>query len=120
MELKEFIKGSLLDIMSAIHEAQLSWHEEVGKGAINPGRMDKMDDIDHHGRQVEFDVAVTVATGATAKANAGIKVVGLDFGGTGQLNSDNTSVSRIRFTVPIIPPVMVVKDHENEAPKDLV
>nr|WP_314529070.1 hypothetical protein [uncultured Brevundimonas sp.] len=107
MELKAFIKASLLETMNAIYEAQTEWRETVGKGAINPAWEDTSD-LHRYSREIEFDVAVTAAKSASGKANAGIKVMSLDIGAGGQVGSENSTVSRIKFTVPIVPPVAVI------------
>ena len=107
MELKDFIKTTLLETMTAIHEAQVEWQANVGKGAINPAWEDTSD-LHRYGREIEFDVAVTAATSASGKATAGIKVMSLDIGAAGQIGSENSTVSRIKFAVPIVPPVQII------------
>lgn len=104
MELKDFVKATLLETMNAIHEAQTEWKKTVDKGAINPAWEDTSE-LYRHVREIEFDVAVTAATNASGKANAGIKVLALDIGAGGQVNSENSTVSRIKFVVPVVPPV---------------
>ena len=56
-------------------------------------------------QEVEFDIAVTVSDEEKAGVNAGIKVVGLSAGGEDSAISKTSKISRIRFTIPIIPPV---------------
>lgn len=107
MELKDFIKTTLLETMTAVYEAQTEWQQTIGKGAINPAWEDTTD-LHRYGREIEFDVAVTASTNASGKANAGIKVLSLDIGAGGQMGSENSTVSRIKFTVPIVPPVQVI------------
>ncbi len=107
MELKEFVKASILETMAAIHEAQVEWKASVGKGAINPA-WEGTDQLYKHVREIEFDVAVTASSSQLGKANAGIKVMSLDIGAGGELGRQNSTVSRIKFVVPVVPPVDVI------------
>src|SRR5438034_9685323 len=50
---------------------------------------------------VDFDVAVMVNEGADKKGGAGLFVAGLGLGGQVAASSSNSSVSRIKFTVPL-------------------
>ena len=88
MELKAFIKESLVEIGQAIHEANaeienspfMLRHTEQGKTT-----------------GIEFDVAVT--TKETSGVKGGITVWGIGIGATAQ--DANEKVSHIRFTVMI-------------------
>lgn len=108
MELKEFIKSSLLEIMGGVHEAQTQWNEgESNRGIINPawGKPNE-----RHVSIVSFDVAVTAGSSNDGTVKGGIKVWGLDFGGKAtEMRSDST-VSHIKFDVPIIPSTIEVRE----------
>jgi hypothetical protein len=54
---------------------------------------------------VEFDVAVTAGTDQSAGAGGSIKVLGLQLGTEGAVKYENSSVSRVKFSVPVIWPV---------------
>ncbi len=111
MELKDFIKTALTDIVNAIDEAQ----SEVGdKATIMPYGRKK----DERGRDIgrkadftniDFDIAVSSASGenATTKGKGGITVTG--FAGIGlskgaEVTNSTENVSRIRFSIQIILP----------------
>lgn len=108
MDLREFIKATLLDLMSGIHDAQTEWHARTdGTGAINPawgGAGEK------HVQEVSFDVAVTAETARADKGSAGIKVMGIGIGGELADSATNSTVSRIQFKVPVIAPVIAVTE----------
>ena len=91
MELKEFVKKSLLGIIQGVKESV----DECG-GEIYISRDDKS------GRMVEFDIAVSVESINTTSGKAGIRV--LEFvqasGNIGNETKDST-VSRIRFGVSL-------------------
>lgn len=116
MELQAFIKTTLLEIMGGIRDAQKEWSETTdNNGVINPAWDKASED---HTKTVNFDVAVTAETSAQTDAGAGIKVWGVGLGGSVSDTDRNSSVSRIQFEVPIIPPVIVVRD-EPGRPLDL-
>lgn len=113
MELKEFIKTALADIVSAVRETQ----EEVKEyAAIAPlmtsGERTKavrMKDGIAHISNIDFDVAVTTETKESADAGikAGITVASILNIGVGS-KSDGTesyqNISRIRFSIPVLLP----------------
>jgi hypothetical protein len=112
MELQEFIKESLIQIVEGVSEAQ----EEVrSKGAvINPtnlqfdskqipgtGNTEKDKNIS---RLIDFDIAVTTTEGSKTKGGIGIHVGMIGLGSTGQSEAQNSSMSRLKFSVPILFP----------------
>jgi hypothetical protein len=115
MNLKEFLTPTIVEIMEGLQEAQ----EQVGgKGMVNPpsvqsskGRSlvlregDESSRFDgRHVHMVEFDVAVTAASGAESKAGAGLLVAAIGLGVQAQKSQENTAISRIRFEVPVAYP----------------
>ena len=88
MELKEFVKSVLKDVVDAVEETRKESSRDMH---LNAGKDE---------RTVEFDIAVTVedVTGGTGKA--GIKVFSVIEGG-GELSKElkNSSASRIKFGV---------------------
>lgn len=107
MELKELVQRSLIDVLTAIHDAQVEWKGSIDKGAINPV-WNNTSKLHEHVHKMEFDIAVTAGSAKSGSAKAGINVLGVDIGGSGALESQNSSVSRIKFTIPVVPPVQVV------------
>jgi hypothetical protein len=110
MELKEFVKTSLLDVMDAVREAQQEWQDRGHQGAVNPvwTRVDK-DSF----RDISFDVAVTASNESAGKVGGGIRVVGIKFGGEASDSVASSSVSRIQFSVPIVPPAVAIMPDPN-------
>lgn len=109
MELKDFIDNALTQIMEGVGSAQKKI-DEFG-GVINPQM--------HGGKQVQlgllytsegsasivkFDVALSVIEGTDTKA--GISVLGgaVNLGASGQTTNENSVVSRLEFSVPIVLP----------------
>jgi hypothetical protein len=56
-------------------------------------------------RNVEFDVALTVAEGTGTKGGIGIVAGASALGSTGQSTAQNSSVSRVQFNVPLALPL---------------
>lgn len=113
MELKEFIKTALTDIVSAVKETQ----EEVKEYATIAPLMTigertsaiVMKDGVAHISNIDFDVAVTTETKENAEngIKAGIKVASvfnIDAGSKGGATESSQNISRIHFTIPVLLP----------------
>jgi Trypsin-co-occurring domain 2 len=98
MQLREFIKSSLLDIIYAVQDAQ---REIDGKGSGAAIAFKHESHEQGHRVEVDFDVAVTASAGAKAGGGGGINVVALKIGASGETVTENTAVSRIKFTLPV-------------------
>ncbi|WP_372645606.1 hypothetical protein [Ancylomarina sp.] len=102
MELKDFVKTALTEVMAGVKEAQQS---VCKSGAIinpNMGKAYGAGDISMKNQQlIELKVAVTATD--ESKAGAGIHVASL-FKVGGDIKEINSSVSTISFNVPVIFP----------------
>ncbi len=107
MELREFIKATLTDIMQGVLDAQAEWTASGQLGVIAPAAHAV---AEKHFREVAFDVAVTAENSTVEKAGGGIKVWGVGIGGEISGNVASSSVSRIQFAIPVAVPMIVVKD----------
>jgi len=101
MELKEFVSGTLVEIIEGVKEAQSKTMDRAKHGTyVNPGCQGA-----NSTRPIEFDVAVTAVEGQKTKGGVGIFVGPVGLGSHGQSEVQNTSLSRIKFTVPIVLPI---------------
>jgi hypothetical protein len=110
MELKEFVKTVLSQIVSGIREAQ----GIDGVGAfIVPSQIGGHDYASHPrvsikarltSTIVDFDIAVTVEESTSKSGGGGLKVAGIGAALEGESLSKDTRVSRIQFAVPILLP----------------
>lgn len=113
MELKDFIKTALTDIISAVKETQ----EDVKEYAtISPlvGMGDKKSSVGMKDgvapiSNIDFDVAVTTETKENTEngIKAGIKVASvfnLGAGSKGDSTETSQNISRIRFSIPVLLP----------------
>ncbi len=104
MELRQFVKNALVDIIGAVTDAQ----QEVTSGEVVPEANTYLKTIDTGITQlqpVEFEVAVTTesSTGSEAKLNVVAAFVG---GGIkGHSGSDTGHVAKLRFRIPVMLPV---------------
>jgi hypothetical protein len=91
MELKEFVKKVIIDLDSAISEANEETNREVRFKGVKQTRT-----------ALEFDVAVTVESYDKDKTNGGIKVWGIaEAGFESNKENKNSTVSRVSFGVDI-------------------
>ncbi len=115
MDIREFVKASIIGVMCGIRDAQNEFSQ--GNSAYDPlispawgpplsdaggsakGHADKM-------HELEFDLAITVRESTSAKANgaAQVQVVGVYSGELGcetEAEGGQSTVSRIRFKIPV-------------------
>lgn len=111
MQLQDFISQSILQIVNGIREAQ---QQNTTDARINPSELTLGDNVaqhnlfDFHDRMllsnVEFDVAVTAEEGKGTKGGIGIFIGSVGVGAQGRSDTRSSSVSRIKFNVPIALP----------------
>ena len=111
MELRDFVAESIKQIVDGVNEAKAYAAE---KGArINPerqsfhassagGRYDTKSGASIE--TIEFDVAVTVTEGTQTKGGIGIFTGFVGLGSHGQSDALNSSVTRLKFVVPVALP----------------
>lgn len=104
MELKEFIKHSLIEITTAVAEARkevksvgvfIAEYNTNGNSVINNEKKYCIT------KDCNFDIAVTTSKETNAEGKAGISVMSIGVGTKAEAKSNNSSVSRISFSIPI-------------------
>jgi hypothetical protein len=110
MELKDFVSGTIKQIISGIKDAQNS-EETKGSRIIPIAHYVKYAESDlmetETGAPVfylEFDVAITASEGTQTKGGISVLSGVINLGSQGQSLKDNTTLSHIKFEVPIIFP----------------
>ncbi|MBU1092438.1 hypothetical protein KJ836_02090 [Patescibacteria group bacterium] len=90
MELKDFVKKVLLDLVQAV--------EEVRGESVRDMRLSN-----HKGeRTVEFDIAVSAESSSGLSGKAGVRVLQFaEAGGDINKEAKNSTVSRVRFGIDI-------------------
>lgn len=115
MELKDFIRESLVQISQGIEEANEVLKDSTAM--VNPnnvyvnsgdrqnyGRLDEAQKYNRIVEVVEFDVAVTARDENEAGGRFGIKVGVIELGANGKQTESNKAESRIKFKVPMVFP----------------
>lgn len=121
MELKEFIKETLIQIAEGIEAAQTEVRD-CG-GFVNPAhRSDPKNSVENHfgvlsnGQNiflVDFDISVTVVEETGADAKAKLQVASFFKVGVGvESNTSNSATNRVSFKVPLGLPVDAVSEEQ--------
>jgi len=122
MDLQNFIKETLVQIVDGIADAQNSVEKT---GAIISPKVSE--NFAHKGLSgmlpvagkppatvVAFDVALTATEGTDTKGGIGVVAGIVNLGTTGQSSNENTSFSRVQFNVPVIlPPALYSPEIES-------
>ena len=96
MDLKEFVSETIKQVVDGIVEAQL--YAEEKKAKVVPFiYKEVLEDI----HTIDFDVAVTASKGSASKGGAGLFVGPVALGAKGESNTSDSSISRIKFKVPL-------------------
>lgn len=103
MELDEFVKKSLLQLLAGIDGAQ----KEGKYGCVVPKRPDAFN------QNVKFDVAVTVEEGVGTDVGAKINVFGSKVGAEVDGRKNTETVTRISFSVPVQYSIGGYKNEQN-------
>lgn len=109
MELDEFVRETLIQIVRGVTNAQ---QEVRGLGGfVNPATSSTKSENSSYFAQfdskypvflVNFDVAVEASSSKSGKGEAGLKVSGVvNFGGGGEAATTNATSNRIAFKVPL-------------------
>lgn len=111
MNLKEFVSEALVQIIEGVIDA----HDRTKQfGAIvNPIISGSQEHGAKHGfvastdgaaQMVHFDVALEAKEGTGTKGGIGVVTGIFSLGSSGQSNAENSTVSRVKFGVPIVLP----------------
>ena len=117
LDLKDFIGETLSQIILGIDQAKEKLQDSGKSDWVSPpivtiGEGQVIHDHDARvqlpGRRytkatvVHFDIAVSASEGSEGGAGAGLKVVGVEARVGGSVTAEAGSVSRIKFTVPLV------------------
>ena len=120
MDLKDFVAGSLTQIIEGIREAQKAsadsggWISPAGSN-MTPRKetpIVKTPEGEGYLHEVHFDVAVTVSDEQGANAGAGLKIFGAKLGADASVTYQNAAVSRVQFSIPVVWPGQIQPELE--------
>ena len=112
IELRAFVTSCLEQIIGAVSDAQANVIGKERGAVVNPymgthGKKMAEGTIsggDWIAQMVDFDIAVTAQEGAGSKATVGVFAGAFGAGTQGTLTHETTTVSRIKFSVPVVLP----------------
>jgi len=97
MELKEFVKNTLLSISEGVEEASKERHKRIGH---NSGKFSLNSWGDNNeGKFVNFDVAVTTKSEKSGAVKGEAKIYIASGGLEGEIKSGVEHISRVKFKV---------------------
>ena len=121
MNLEEFVTDSLSQIIRAIKRTQEqcaedgAWVSPAGLDLPKPDQTIEVEPgIQAYVHDVQFDVAVSVGDKQGAEAGGGLQVFAVKLKAGGSVEYENSAVSRVQFSVPVVWPVSVRKQRELE------
>ena len=108
MELKDFVQTTIEQIVEGVSEAQKS----VTKlnATINPSKMEYYEkgstNIYNHPlpQIVEFDIALESISKSGGTEGIGVFLGSINLGKKNDKSAENTSLSKVKFTVPLVLP----------------
>lgn len=127
MELQDFIKNTIVQIARGIESAAVELKNS--KALVNPrnvntagvkaeyiyGYLDTKKQFWKVVQKIDFDVAVTAEKTKESKGGMGISVGSINVGTQGRSENVGSTVSRIRFSVPMVLP-MEDAPHDKQDP----
>src|SRR5215472_2249160 len=115
MQLKDFIRDTLVQIVDGVIEAQGQVKQkgaivapDTSRGVLEQSKPKSGFTVTKHGHHltfVEFDVALTEADSTATKGGIGVLFGAINLGSAGESSERTSSLSRIKFEVPIVLPV---------------
>jgi hypothetical protein len=128
MELQDFIKNTLVQIARGIESAAAEL--KGSKAMVNPRNVATahVEDGNVYGylntqkkfykvvQKIDFDVAVTAEKTKETKGGLGISVGSINVGTQGRSENAGSTISRIRFSVPMVLP-MEDAPHDKQDPQ---
>jgi hypothetical protein len=115
MELKNFVRSVIIELVTGLKEANEAVKDS---GAlVNPAHVFPLKEdfghlfghitkyqVERAVHKIDFDVAVTASEEKETKGGIGIAVATLGIGASGKSDTAQSTMSRIRFSVPIAYP----------------
>ncbi|WP_157273679.1 hypothetical protein [Thiobacillus denitrificans] len=109
MDLKDFVSETLQQIVEGVKAAQDSVQQSGA--SINPNLLGDYKEHAKHGlllsgtgkvaQLVQFDVALEVKEDTGTKGGIGVVAGVFALGSQGQSNTENSSLSRVKFCIPL-------------------
>lgn len=111
MELSEYIRKTIVGIVSAVESVQKELADKESNAIINPSLVDKDKKlIDHKfGKrsvdQIEFTVGINASESSGSEGGIGVFTGVLSMGGRAKNDGAIETVNTVKFTIPVSLPV---------------
>lgn len=111
MDLREFVTETLVQIVEGVRDAHAQARERGAQ--VNPHLSTSAELAVKHGiliadgqaaQLVQFGVALTAKEGTGTKGGIGVVAGVFNLGTTGQSQAETSSLSRVKFSVPLVLP----------------
>ena len=114
IQLQDFVKETIVQIVNGVKAAQEA--RRGTKARVNPRGLTYPTTADNkqgrrwdfgtaqYAEDIEFDVAVAAAEGTETKGGVGVVAAIFALGAQGKSDASSSTVSRIKFTVPVFLP----------------
>lgn len=114
MDLKDFVKSVVVDIVNGIKEANNALKDS--DAIVNPSNVlpfndsgnlyghilsEKIKSRERPVHKIDFDVAVTASEGKETKGGIAIAIASIGIGTSGKSDTTQSTTSRIKFSIPI-------------------
>jgi hypothetical protein len=100
MNLQVFVEETLKQLIAAVKNSQ-KFAKDNNARVIPDNAGTEHALSGHPVNNVEFDVAITVTEESETKGGLGVAIATFAIGSTGQTSNANSTISRIKFTLPI-------------------
>jgi len=111
MNLRDFISETLTQIAEGVKDTQNKFANHGAR--VNPHLTTSANLASKHGlisargsvaQLIQFDVALTTIEGTGSKGGIGVFAGAVSLGSSGQSKTENSSISRVQFVVPLVLP----------------
>lgn len=110
MDLKEFTKQAILQLVNGVNEANQEL-ERLGASiptynVKNSKRYIQTSEGYRDVVDLDFDVAITASEVSGKEGGGGLKVASLNLGGKVESKTENQTISRVKFSLPLVLPIV--------------
>ncbi len=102
MELKEFITNTLVEIATGVNDAKSAYLELNGE--VNPDEQFQIGDRSKPACNIDFEVALSENTATKGNKGIGVALSFVSADGSKSTENEINSLTKIKFTVPVILP----------------
>ena len=110
MELREFVKATLVQIIEGVRDARAAVSQMEARDGAEIVRS-------YEDQKVDFDVGVTVVESSAREGGGGVQISVLSLGAGISKEKEQTAVNHIKFTVPITLPTTQHQRSSREYPQ---